>query len=225
MADYSLLQQRLNYEFNRIDLLEQALTHRSVGRRNNERLEFLGDAILNCTIAQALYRQFPRAAEGELSRMRAALVKGETLSELAREFDLGPWLKLGVGELKSGGHERSSILADTVEAIIGAICEDADLPTAQRCVREWWHDRLHRAEPDQVRKDAKTRLQEILQADGKALPVYTVEDVSGEAHQQVFTVSCQVEGLAEPLRATDTNRRGAEQRAAAEALDALGGEG
>ncbi len=224
MAELGLLQQRVGYQFRHVNLLELALTHRSVGRRNNERLEFLGDAILNCTIAQALYEQFPRASEGELSRMRAALVKGDTLAEIAREFELGQWLRLGTGELKSGGHDRASILADGVEALIGAISRDGGLEAAQSCIREWWAARLVVAEPQTVRKDPKTRLQELLQGQNKPLPVYTVENVSGEAHSQTFTVSCQVAGLDQAITATDGSRRGAEQQAAAATLAALGEE-
>lgn len=222
--DLGLLQQRIGYEFRRADLLVLALTHRSAGRRNNERMEFLGDAILNCTIAQALFEQFPHASEGDLSRMRAALVKGETLAEIAREFELGQWLRLGTGELKSGGHDRASILADVVEALIGAISCDSGMESAQQCIRQWWQERLAAAEPQTVRKDPKTRLQEYLQAQNKPLPVYSVESVSGEAHLQSFTVSCQVDGLETAMTATDGSRRGAEQQAAAATLAALGEE-
>lgn len=221
MPDYRLLQQRLQYEFQQPALLELALTHRSAGKRNNERLEFLGDAILNCTIAQELYHRFPRSSEGQLSRMRASLVKGETLAEVAREFELGQWLRLGPGELKSGGHQRSSILADTVEAVIGAISEDGDMACAQRCIGLWWEGRLASAAPGTVLKDAKTRLQEVLQAQGQPLPIYRVDAIAGDAHDQEFTVSCCVEGLAGSVVASDTNRRGAEQRAAEQVLTLL----
>ena len=220
--DLTRIQQRLNYTFQRTALLKQALTHRSAGATNNERLEFLGDAILNCTIAQALYDQFPLATEGELSRYRAALVRGDTLADIAREFDLGPFLKLGAGELKSGGHERSSILADSVEALIGAISLDCDMAAAQQTVLAWWQTRLHNLDPELALKDPKTRLQEFLQSQGLPLPDYTVTSVTGKAHNQTFTVSCLVQNLPEPMVASDSSRRGAEQAAARRALESLG---
>ncbi|WLD57446.1 ribonuclease III [Salinispirillum sp. LH 10-3-1] len=220
--DIVRLQQRLGYEFRDTAFLKLALTHRSVGAANNERLEFLGDAILNCTIAQALYERFPAANEGELSRFRAAMVKGDTLAELAREFDLGPFLKLGVGEMKSGGHQRSSILADSVEALIGAISLDADMATAQHRVLAWWQERLDQMDPDLVLKDPKTRLQEYLQSQNQPLPVYDVVAVTGQAHDQQFVVRCTTAVLPAPTEATDSSRRGAEQTAARAALKALG---
>lgn len=220
--DLKRIQQRLGYEFKDPRLLEKALTHRSVGADNNERLEFLGDAILNCTIAQALYTQFPQAREGDLSRFRAALVRGDTLAEVAREFDLGPWLKLGAGELKSGGHTRSSILADSVEALIGAISLDADMAAAQDRVMAWWQSRLESMDPELVLKDPKTRLQEFQQGQGQALPRYEVTAVDGEAHNQTFTVSCTVAQLETAVVASASSRRHAEQSAARKTLRQLG---
>lgn len=220
--DITRLQQRLGYQFQDRSLLQQALTHRSAGAVNNERLEFLGDAILNCTIAQVLYDQFPRASEGELSRYRAAMVRGDTLADVAREFDLGPFLQLGAGELKSGGHERSSILADTVEALIGAISLDADMETAQQRVMSWWETRLGDMDPDLVLKDPKTRLQEFLQGQSMPLPEYEVTATTGKAHKQIFTVACHVQGLTAPVVASESSRRGAEQSAARNALEQLG---
>lgn len=220
--DLTRIQQRLDYTFKRPVLLQQALTHRSAGATNNERLEFLGDAILNCTIAQVLYDQFPLATEGELSRYRAALVRGDTLADIAREFDLGPFLKLGAGELKSGGHERSSILADAVEALIGAISLDRDMAAAQQAVLAWWQTRLQQLDPELALKDPKTRLQEFLQSQGLPLPEYTVTGVAGKAHNQIFTVSCLVQNLPEPVVASHSSRRGAEQAAARSALESLG---
>lgn len=220
--DVKRLQQRLGYTFERSELLVQALTHRSHGPNNNERLEFLGDAILNCTIAQALFQQFPQAREGDLSRYRAALVRGDTLAEVAREFDLGPWLRLGPGELKSGGHTRSSILADSVEALIGAISLDSDMPTAQARVLAWWQSRLEAMDPELMLKDPKTRLQEFQQGQGQPLPEYTVTDVQGQAHNQTFTVACRVVQLESPVTASDSSRRGAEQSAARRTLQQLG---
>jgi len=216
------LSQRLGYRFNDEALLTQALTHRSFSRQNNERLEFLGDAILNCTIAQQLFEQFPRAKEGQLSRLRAHLVKGETLAELGREFDLGDCLRLGSGELKSGGFRRDSILADAVEAIIGAISLDSSLAEAQATIQRWYENRLAHLNLTDNIKDSKTRLQEFLQSRKAPLPVYRVTDVSGEAHDQTFTVDCEVEGLEQPTVGEGNSRRIAEQEAARAALQALG---
>lgn len=220
--DLVRLQQRLAYTFNSPRLLQQALTHRSASTINNERLEFLGDAILNCTIAQALYERFPKATEGDLSRYRAAMVRGDTLADVAREFDLGDFLVLGAGELKSGGHQRSSILADAVEALIGAISLDADMATAQARVLAWWQARLDAMDPELVLKDPKTRLQEYLQSQSHPLPEYEVTEVKGKAHNQVFTVACRVAGVVGAVEASDSSRRGAEQAAARSALKQLG---
>ncbi|WP_108125958.1 ribonuclease III [Saccharospirillum mangrovi] len=216
------LSQRLGYRFNDEALLTQALTHRSFSRQNNERLEFLGDAILNCTIAQQLFERFPRAKEGQMSRLRAHLVKGETLAELGREFELGDCLRLGSGELKSGGYRRDSILADAVEAVIGAISLDSSLADAQAMIIQWYQSRLADLNLTDNIKDSKTRLQEFLQSRKAPLPVYRVTEVSGEAHDQTFTVDCEVEGLAQPTVGEGNSRRIAEQEAARAALQALG---
>lgn len=218
---WSLLEQRLGYQFTQGALLVQALTHRSYGAEHNERLEFLGDAILSCAIAQALYDQFPKAREGELSRLRATLVRGETLAEMAREFELGAWLRLGQGERKSGGHDRSSILADAVEALIGAIALDAGTDKALAMVLQWWAPRLQSLDLERMLKDPKTRLQEWQQAQGQPLPEYEVIDISGVAHDQSFTVACRVVQLPEPMLAQDSSRRGAEQAAAQKILITL----
>lgn len=178
------LSQRLGYQFKDGALLQQALTHRSFSRKNNERLEFLGDAILNCTIAQQLYNRFPKAREGQLSRLRAHLVKGETLAELGREFELGECLRLGSGELKSGGFRRDSILADAIEAIIGAISLDQSLDAAQSVIVQWFEQRLQELNLSDNIKDSKTRLQEFLQSRKAPLPQYSVREVSGEAHDR-----------------------------------------
>lgn len=216
------LSQRLGYQFNDAALLQQALTHRSFSRKNNERLEFLGDAILNCTIAQQLYNRFPKAKEGQLSRLRAHLVKGETLAELGREFELGECLRLGSGELKSGGFRRDSILADAVEAIIGAISLDHSLEAAQNVIVHWFDHRLQELNLSDNIKDSKTRLQEFLQSKKAPLPHYSVREVTGEAHDQTFTVDCEVEGLEQPTVGAGNSRRIAEQEAARAALKALG---
>ncbi len=215
---YSALQKDISYQFHHLDLLEQALTHRSKGRINNERLEFLGDAILNMTIAQALYHQFPEAKEGQLSRLRASMVKGETLAMIAREFSLSDLLVMGPGELKSGGFRRDSILADAVEAIIGAISLDSDLATAQSRVLSWYRQRLSQMTIEDVKKDAKTLLQEFLQGRSLGLPVYEVVAVEGQDHQQVFEVRCTVPPLSLSTSAKARARKLAEQQCAEQLL-------
>lgn len=221
-SPYYRLTKAIGYQFQSEELLGQALSHRSFARKNNERLEFLGDAILNCTIAQALYTRFPKAKEGQMSRLRAHLVKGDTLAELAREFELGDFLKLGSGELKSGGYRRDSILADAVEAIIGAISLDTNLETSQNVILNWFEQRLNNLDLKENIKDSKTRLQEYLQARRLPLPDYQVVDISGEAHEQEFTVHCTIESHDEPLVGIGSSRRMAEQEAALSALTLLG---
>lgn len=217
------LERRLGYEFSDKGLLLLALTHRSCGSRNNERLEFLGDSIVNFIIAQALYERFPKAREGQLSRLRARLVRGVTLAELGREFDLGTFLRLGSGELKSGGYRRESILADAVEAIIGAMYLDGGMDCCQERVRSWFEQRLSALSvTDQQNKDPKTRLQEFLQARQKSLPQYRVSSITGEAHDQVFTVICELEAIDQQAVGEGPSRRGAEQQAARQALKLLG---
>lgn len=216
------LEKLLGHTFSDPDLLQLALTHRSMGGRNNERLEFLGDSIVNFVIAQALYEQFPKAKEGQLSRMRASLVKGVTLAQIGREFALGEVLRLGSGELKSGGFRRESILADAVEAIIGAIYLDAGMEQCHRRVRAWFESRLAALTlADQSSKDPKTQLQEYLQARQKPLPQYEVVAITGEAHDQHFSVVCTVESLDQPTHGEGSSRRGAEQQAARHALTRL----
>ena len=210
----------LGYEFNKLSFLEQALTHRSAASQHNERLEFLGDSILSIVISDALYHQFPKATEGDLSRMRATLVCGKMLAEIAKEFKLGDYLKLGPGELKSGGFRRESILADAVEAIIGAIYLDADLEACRVLVLNWYKTRLAVIEPIN-QKDPKTLLQEHLQGFKKPLPVYKVVNISGEAHAQTFTVECKIEQLDKAVVGIANSRRKAEQIAAAEVLERI----
>lgn len=216
---------RLGYEFKDQSLFDLALTHRSCGTHNNERLEFLGDSILNFVVGESLFARFPEAKEGQLSRLRAQMVKGETLAEIAREFDLGPCLNLGEGELKSGGFRRDSILADAVEALIGAIYRDSGMDQASERVLAWYHSRLTALALETTRKDPKTELQEYLQAKKAPLPDYRVVDVGGEAHAQQFTVECHSKLLKTPTVATASSRRGAEKMAAADALDQLLGTG
>ncbi|EYU15790.1 MULTISPECIES: ribonuclease III [Photorhabdus] len=215
------LQRKLGYTFEQHDLLIQALTHRSASSKHNERLEFLGDSILSFVIANALYHRFPRVDEGDMSRMRATLVRGNTLAELAREFELGECLRLGPGELKSGGYRRESILADTVEALIGAIFLDSDIQTIERIILRWYETRLNEISPGDKQKDPKTRLQEYLQGHHLPLPSYLVVMVRGEAHDQEFTIHCQVSGIELPVKGTGSSRRKAEQAAAEQALKQL----
>ncbi|HGS5088189.1 TPA: ribonuclease III [Vibrio parahaemolyticus] len=215
------LERKLGYQFKDAGLINLALTHRSASSKHNERLEFLGDSILSFVIADDLYHRFPKVNEGDMSRMRATLVRGHTLAELGREFDLGDYLKLGPGELKSGGFRRDSILADAVEAIIGAIYLDSDIEKVRSIVLSWYNSRLEAIKPGVSQKDPKTRLQEFLQGRRKPLPVYTVTNIKGEAHNQEFTVECEVAGVDKPVIGKGTSRRKAEQAAAETALEQL----
>lgn len=215
------LQRRLGHQFGDPDLLRRALTHRSAGARNNERLEFLGDAILGFEVAENLYRRHPGASEGELSRARAQLVKRETLARVARRLELGDHLILGPGELRSGGQNRDSILSDAVEAIIAAVFEDAGMEAARALVRRLLEEELAAATPGEQLKDAKTRLQEWLQSRGLALPDYEVVNLEGSAHDQTFTVACRVGELAPETLGQGSSRRKAEQQAAAAMLQRL----
>ena len=221
MSDTTRLERALCYTFIDRELLELALTHRSVGGRNNERLEFLGDSILNHVIAESLYQRFPKAREGQLSRMRASLVKGETLAAISRELQLGECLRLGSGERKSGGYRRSSILADTLEALLGAILVEAGVDTCRACISALFAERLDELSDNDVSKDAKTQLQEYLQGRGKPLPTYELVQVEGEAHKQTFRVSCALDLPAIAVEGQGSSRRKAEQEAAASALEEL----
>ncbi|MDX5376190.1 MAG: ribonuclease III [Halomonas sp.] len=209
---------RIGHSFRDDSLLELAVTHRSFGGQNNERLEFLGDSIVNFVIAEALYERFPQAREGQLSRLRARLVRGQTLAELAREMAFGECLRLGSGEMKSGGHRRDSILADAVEAVLGAIYLDAGMDVARARVLAWYAERLEAIDLQDTQKDPKTRLQEFLQSRQSPLPRYEVVSVEGEAHDQTFTVECHVELLDSHTLGTGSSRRHAEQQAAELAL-------
>ena len=215
------LEKKLGYLFIDGDLLKRAITHRSAGSRHNERLEFLGDSILSLVIAEALFHRFPDVSEGDMSRMRATLVREKTLAELAREFDLGEYLILGPGELKSGGFRRESILADTVEALIGAIFLDVGIEQSRTLLLQWYASRLDEIRPGADQKDPKTRLQELLQGKRKPLPSYAVVKVKGEAHNQEFTVQCEIEGLDVTVVGVGSSRRKAEQAAAEKALEQL----
>ncbi|OOF85816.1 ribonuclease III [Rodentibacter ratti] len=218
------LERKIGYQFKDISLLKLALTHRSAAAKHNERLEFMGDSILNFTIAEALYHQFPRCNEGELSRMRATLVREKTLAILARQFELGEYMSLGSGELKSGGFRRESILADCVEAIIGAMSLDQGIILTMQVVQAWYQPLLAEIKPGDNQKDAKTRLQEYLQSKGLALPSYEVVNIQGEPHCQTFTVECKVKNVDKIDRTfvgKGSSRRKAEQAAAEQILNEL----
>jgi ribonuclease-3 len=204
---------KLDYRFRDPALAELALTHRSMGRPNNERLEFLGDALLGAIVAEMLYEAHPRASEGELSRLRAQLVNGQALAVIARELELGDGLKLGPGELKSGGYRRDSILADAFEALVASVYLDGGFEACRHTVRGLFAQRV--ADLPRSSKDAKTRLQEWLQARGLPLPVYELTGSHGEDHAKVFEVACSIAEPA-PLRAdaSGPSRRAAEQDAA-----------
>ncbi|MFN2328749.1 MAG: ribonuclease III [Chromatocurvus sp.] len=215
------LERAIDYAFSQRALLLQALSHRSAGRHNNERLEFLGDSILNHLVAEHLYDTFPRAREGSLSRMRAEIVKGETLAAVARELSLGDYLVLGPGELKSGGHRRDSILADTLEALTGAILIDGGLEACRRFVMQVLGGRLGALQDIELDKDPKTRLQEYLQSRGLPLPEYHLLDVSGDDHDQEFRVSCRLAKPKSTAEGTGSSIRRAEQAAAKTAMGLL----
>ncbi|WII23851.1 ribonuclease III [Buchnera aphidicola] len=216
------IQKILGYVYTKKSLLKQALTHRSSNINHNERLEFLGDSILSFVIAHALYKCFPKLNEGEMSRIRASLVRGNTLAEIANEFDLGEHLKLGPGELKSGGFKRESILANTVEAIIGSIFLDSNIKTVEKLILKWYQKRLKSIRPEKTQKDSKTRLQEHLQSKHLQLPIYKVIKTCGEAHNQLFTVECKVLNTSKNFFGIGSSRRKAEQNAAQYALIKLG---
>lgn len=215
------LGRRLNYAFNDPDLLRRSITHRSKGADNNERLEFLGDGVLNFIIADELYDHFPRLSEGELTRLRARLVKQETLARLARTVNLGEYLDLGGGELKSGGHDRDSILADALEAVFGAILKDGGNDAVRHVILTLYQPLLDAVDAGTIDKDPKTQLQEYLQKRLAVTPAYSVLEVTGEAHQQNFLVECMVPGLDAPVQGRGATRRAAEQEAAAKALEQL----
>lgn len=215
------LTKQLGYVFNDPNLLRAALTHRSRGGVHNERLEFLGDAILSFSIAAELYKRFPKAREGDLTRMRALLVRGETLAEIARELLIGDNLNLGLGERKTGGHRRGSILADALEAIIGAIYLDAGVEACRNCILNWYDKRLDALTLTTPQKDAKTRLQEYLQAHRLPLPEYGILTIEGDPHDPIFKVECRINKLPAPVEGVANNRRRAEQAAAEAALMAL----
>ena len=211
------------YQFKRRELLEQALTHRSHSRAaNNERLEFLGDSVLSLIISNFIYQRFENASEGRLSRIRASLVKQDTLAEVARDIGLGDHILLGGGELKSGGFRRDSILSDALEALIAAIYLDSDYTQAEKTVLHLFDDLLQAVDVDSSLKDPKTQLQEYLQGRQKSLPLYEVTQTNGKSHDQIFTVSCELSDLGLQSEGKGSSRKKAEQQAAHNLLHKLG---
>jgi ribonuclease-3 len=215
----------IDYRFSDERLLSEALTHRSRGRRNNERLEFLGDSVLSMVVSERLYQTHGKASEGDLSRMRARLVRGETLSKIARKLELGEYLKLGEGELKSGGYRRPSILANTLEAIIGAMYLDGGFKKCRAAVLELVEPLLQELPDPEELKDPKTRLQEWVQARGQPLPQYELVAESGADHRKQFQVRCSLPGTGIASEATGSSRRKAQQSAARLVLDRISQDG
>lgn len=224
ITDSAYFAKKLDHEFSDLSFLKAALTHRSAGRSNNERLEFLGDAALNFVIASEIYRLRPDYQEGQLSRLRANLVRGVTLAEIAREIELGDRLMLGSGELKSGGFKRESILADAVEALIGAVYLDGGFDSVSRTICFLYRERLRNLPSDEPLKDPKTRLQEYLQGRKMPIPEYSLVETRGDAHQREFTVRCAIASLDVEITAVGSSRRRAEQGAAQRVLDHIAGQ-
>jgi ribonuclease-3 len=220
-ADTGQLETRLGHVWRNRDLLAQALTHRSFGARNYERLEFLGDGVLNCVVGLMLYQRFPELPEGRLSRLRANLVNQDSLHEIAQQLELGNHLRLGEGELKSGGAQRPSILADTLESLLGSALLDAGFAVAQAMVERLFNTKIDIINPNQQGKDAKTRLQEWLQPRRMGLPNYNLIETVGQAHAQTFHVECRIDALKLATRGQGPSRKAAEQMAADAALVAL----
>lgn len=220
----SEFQTQLGYHFNDSNLLKRALTHRSFGSPNNERLEFLGDSILGAIIGHYLFETYPAAAEGQLTRLRSSLVRGDTLAEIGRELNVGDYLIMGEGELKSGGRDRNSLLADAVESLIGGVYLESGFDVCKKVVLACYKSRLAAIVIDKPLKDAKTELQELLQAQGASLPEYSITSTEGQVHQQKITVSCRIEGYPKPFMAVGKSRKQAEKLAAASAIKVLRGE-
>ena len=218
MARHPALERRIGHRFKDPTLLQQALTHRSFGSPHNERLEFLGDGVIGCVIAQELYGRFPGIAEGELSRLRASLVRQAALATVARSIELSDFLRLGEGEIASGGSERPSILADALEAVFGAVFVDGGYEAVHGAVRHSFAEALAALDARQPAKDAKTTLQELLQGRRQKLPEYRVVATEGAAHRQVFEVECIAAGLGQRATGSGSSRRLAEQQAAANLL-------
>lgn len=216
------LERSLGHRFASAGLLEQALTHRSFGAAHNERLEFLGDSVLNCAVSRLLYDRYDFLREGELSRLRANLVRQETLARIAGELGLGEHLRLGEGELRSGGVRRPSILGDALEAVLGAVFLDGGFAAASAVIERLYRPVLEEVDPNRPEKDPKTSLQELLQGRRHALPTYALRASRGDAHAQEFEVECAIPELGLATTGTGTSRRAAEQEAARRALESLG---
>jgi ribonuclease III len=221
IPDIEKLSRKIEYTFNNENLLLEALTHRSVGAVNNERLEFLGDSVLNFVVAEQLFASLPKASEGDLSRLRASVVKKESLVEIAHDLQLGDFISLGSGELKSGGFRRESILADAVEAILGAVLRDSGFDECKLLVLRLCKNKIEQTIIDGPEKDAKTRLQEYLQSRRYRLPEYNVTDIKGKAHQQTFSVECFIKELDLHTNGVGRSRRIAEQEAAQKAIESI----
>lgn len=220
--DISILCDKLGLTFNDLGLFKTALTHRSAGINNNERLEFLGDSILGYVVAQKLYDRFPNASEGSLSRLRASLVNEASLAGLARKHQLGEFLLLGQGEMKSGGYNRDSILSDALEAIMGALFKDQGINVCQQWIEKLFEDKLQDLPLDtNGQKDPKTRLQEMMQAKRLDLPEYILLSMDGPSHEQTFTVQCSVKLIEETTTGIGISRKKAEQQAAEQMLALL----
>ena len=217
----SWLQRTLDYTFRDAGLFEQALTHRSASGESNERLEFLGDAVLDTVVSEIVFRAFPNAPEGDLSRLRSSLVKDSALANLAVELGVGDWLVLGSGERKTGGHRRASILADALEALFGAVYLDAGFDASRALIEKAFGERFSNLPDPRELRDPKTRLQEWLQARQQQLPDYSLVDVSGQAHDQTFEVQCSIDGVEATTRGSGSSRRRAEQKSARAMLDVL----
>ena len=215
------LQKNIDYHFSDVALLKQALTHRSANKNNNERLEFLGDSILGCVISQELYHRFPLVDEGQLSRLRSSLVRGQTLAKLAKSINLSETLLLGQGELKSGGFRRESIQADAFEAILGAIFLDSDYVTVSAVILKLYDELLNEASPDDSLKDFKTQLQELLQKKGHSLPIYELVKTKGQDHNAVFYVSCHIKEFNLSVEENAKSIKRAEQACAELILESL----
>ena len=219
--DLSLFQSKLGYSFKRLELLQQALTHRSFSNAHNERLEFLGDSLLNAAIAELVYQHYPNVPEGHLSAMRSSLVRRETLAEIALGIRLGDFLLLGGGTLKTGGHRLESILADAYEAVVAAVYLDSDWCSCCNMIKTHFAGRIEGLENMTSLRDAKSRLQEWLQARALPLPEYQTVEVAGPGHAKRFQIKCVIEGLDGDFVGEGSNRRAAEQQAAAMAIEAI----
>jgi ribonuclease-3 len=220
-ANLDKFQINLDYRFSDLELARQALTHRSANKIHNERLEYLGDSLLGFIVAEALFNLYPQAAEGDLSRMRASLVNKDSLADIARGIELGDFMQLGSGELKSGGKQRDSILADALEAVIAAIYLDGGFDACRAIVQRWSAVRIGEEGFSQNQKDCKTQLQEIMQSKGRPLPSYTVKGITGKAHQQQFLVECSIEDINQAQSGSGSSKRVAEQQAAEKMLELL----